>query len=305
MTRPVADRRPSLATPSRPRHWLAALVAAAAAGRVDGGPVGRRRRRCRVVTTTTILADLVRQVGGDRVTRGEPRAQGRRGAHLRSHAVRRPPRRRGGPRRSSTGWAWTTGWRTSSTTPGTDAPVVRLAEDLEGVDLPQGRRAERRGRQPAPLAQRGLCREVRGADRARRWSPRIPTTPRTTRRAGARTRRCSRTSTRRPARRSAPSPRRTARSSRFHDAFPYFAAAYGLTIDGTIVDAPGPGPERRRRSSDLDHGHQGQGDQGDLRRGPVQRRPGPDDRGRDGRHRRLGPLHGLAWATRRRTPTPG
>lgn len=28
----------------------------------------------------------------------------------------------------------------------------------------------------------------------------------------------------------------------FHDAFPYFAAAYGLTIDGTIVDAPGQDP---------------------------------------------------------------
>jgi ABC-type Zn uptake system ZnuABC Zn-binding protein ZnuA len=28
----------------------------------------------------------------------------------------------------------------------------------------------------------------------------------------------------------------------FHDAFPYFAAAYGLTIDGTIVEAPGQDP---------------------------------------------------------------
>ena len=28
----------------------------------------------------------------------------------------------------------------------------------------------------------------------------------------------------------------------FHDAFPYFAAAYGLVIDGTIVDAPGQEP---------------------------------------------------------------
>ena len=28
----------------------------------------------------------------------------------------------------------------------------------------------------------------------------------------------------------------------FHDAFPYFAAAYGLTIDGSIVDAPGQDP---------------------------------------------------------------
>ena len=28
----------------------------------------------------------------------------------------------------------------------------------------------------------------------------------------------------------------------FHDAFPYFAAAYGLTIVGSIVDAPGQDP---------------------------------------------------------------
>jgi ABC-type Zn uptake system ZnuABC Zn-binding protein ZnuA len=28
----------------------------------------------------------------------------------------------------------------------------------------------------------------------------------------------------------------------FHDAFPYFAAAYGLTVDGTVVDAPGQDP---------------------------------------------------------------
>ena len=30
----------------------------------------------------------------------------------------------------------------------------------------------------------------------------------------------------------------------FHDAFPYFAAAYGLTVVGTVVGS-GPGPERR------------------------------------------------------------
>jgi manganese/iron transport system substrate-binding protein len=28
----------------------------------------------------------------------------------------------------------------------------------------------------------------------------------------------------------------------FHDAFPYFAAAYGLEVVGTIVDAPGQDP---------------------------------------------------------------
>ena len=32
----------------------------------------------------------------------------------------------------------------------------------------------------------------------------------------------------------------------FHDAFPYFAAAYGLTVDGTIVDAPGQDPSAAR-----------------------------------------------------------
>jgi ABC-type Zn uptake system ZnuABC Zn-binding protein ZnuA len=32
----------------------------------------------------------------------------------------------------------------------------------------------------------------------------------------------------------------------FHDAFPYFAAAYGLTVDGTVVDAPGQDPSASR-----------------------------------------------------------
>ena len=31
----------------------------------------------------------------------------------------------------------------------------------------------------------------------------------------------------------------------FHDAFTYFAAAYGLTIDGTVVDSPGQEPSAR------------------------------------------------------------
>ena len=31
----------------------------------------------------------------------------------------------------------------------------------------------------------------------------------------------------------------------FHDAFPYFARGYGITIVGVAVEAPGPGSERR------------------------------------------------------------
>ncbi len=38
----------------------------------------------------------------------------------------------------------------------------------------------------------------------------------------------------------------------FHDAFPYFAAAYGLTMDGTIVDAPGQDPSAAQVSALVD-----------------------------------------------------
>ena len=50
--------------------------------------------------------------------RREPRPQGRRGPHVRSHAVRHPARRPTRGSSSATGWGWTTGWATSWATPG-------------------------------------------------------------------------------------------------------------------------------------------------------------------------------------------
>ncbi len=44
---------------------IAVLVSGCAAGSVDEGPIGERR--VRVVATTSIIADLVREIGGDRV----------------------------------------------------------------------------------------------------------------------------------------------------------------------------------------------------------------------------------------------
>jgi manganese/iron transport system substrate-binding protein len=38
----------------------------------------------------------------------------------------------------------------------------------------------------------------------------------------------------------------------FHDAFPYFAEAYGLTMSGTIVDAPGQDPSAAQVSALVD-----------------------------------------------------
>ena len=49
-------------------------------------------------------------------------------------------------------------------------------------------------------------------------------------------------STRRSARRSARSPQADRKLVTFHDAFPYYARAYGITIVGTAVAAPGQDP---------------------------------------------------------------
>ena len=88
----------------------------------------------------------------------------------------------------------------------------------------------------------------------------------------------------------------------FHDTFRYFAAAYGLTIVGTVVDAPGQDPSAgasRPRSRDA-----APRSDGDLLRGPVQRRACPGDRRRCRRDRGQRPVRRHA-GERRPTPTRG
>ena len=256
--------------------------------RVHERAIGWSADALKVVTTTTILADLVRQVGGDRVSveslvpkGGEVHTFDPTPSDVRNVA--------------EADLVFVNGlglddWLVELVAnAGTDAPVVRLAEDLEGVTYLKGtegdeavnphlwlnvayaaKYAERiREALVAADPDHAADYEAGGAAYAKVLAD-LDAEARTT--LGA-----------------IPAANRTVIS--FHDAFPYFAAAYGLTVDGTIVDAPGPGPERRPGRGPR-HGHQGQGDQGDLRRGPVQRGPRPDHRGRDGGHRRLGPLHG-------------
>ena len=69
----------------------------------------------------------------------------------------------------------------------------------------------------------------------------------------------------------------------FHDAFPYFAAAYGLTIVGTVVDAPGQDPSAGA-IGDLDPRDADGPDAGARRAASRERRaeagPGARDAGR-------------------------
>ncbi len=191
----------------------------------------------RVVTTTTILADLVTQVGGSRVTVDSLVPMG-------GEVHTFDPTPSDVRRLAAADLVFVNGlglddWLASLVTDaGTTAPVVRLGENLPGVDYivaetgdvnPHlwlnaayaAKYAERISEQleaadPAHAAdyQAGLA--AYGAELAE-----LDTQLRET--LGA-----------------IPEANRTVIS--FHDAFPYFAAAYGLRIDGTIVDAPGQDP---------------------------------------------------------------
>jgi ABC-type Zn uptake system ZnuABC Zn-binding protein ZnuA len=123
---------------------------------------------------------------------------------------------------------------------GTDAPVVRLAEGLEGVTYLKGTEGDEavnphlwlnvayaakyaeRIREGLTAADPDHAADYRaGADAYAQVLADLDAKARTT--LGA-----------------IPAANRTVIA--FHDAFPYFAAAYGLTVDGTIVDAPGQDP---------------------------------------------------------------
>jgi ABC-type Zn uptake system ZnuABC Zn-binding protein ZnuA len=126
------------------------------------------------------------------------------------------------------------------TNAGSDAPVLRLAEDLEGVAYLKGaegdeavnphlwldvayaaKYAERIGGTLAATDPRHAADYEAGGAAYAKVLADLDAKARTT--LGA-----------------IPEANRTVIS--FHDAFPYFAAAYGLTIDGTIVDSPGQDP---------------------------------------------------------------
>jgi ABC-type Zn uptake system ZnuABC Zn-binding protein ZnuA len=233
---------------------LAGLLVAACGGAGGSAAPSGSADRLQVVTTTTILADLVAQVGGDNVSVTSLVPKG-------GEVHTFDPTPSDVRRISDADLVVLNGlgldeWLASLVKDaGTDAPVVELAEDLEGVAYLDGGHGEERGAGTEEASDANADEEVNphlwlNAAYAAKYAERIAEAlaaadpdhaadyeaglagyakvladldARAKDRLGA-----------------IPEASRTVIS--FHDAFPYFAEAYGLTIDGTVVDAPGQDP---------------------------------------------------------------
>ncbi len=230
-------RRPVRAMPLVISALILIVLTAACAD--TGGAAAPSSGGVQVVTTTTILADLVAQVGGSRVTVDSlvPR-----GGEVHTF----DPTPSDVRRLAAADLVFLNGlglddWLANLVTDaGTAAPVVRLGEDLPGVDYitsgPDGlatnphlwlnaayaaKYAERIAEQLTAVDPGHAAEYAAGLSAYTEVLDGLDATLRAT--LGA-----------------IPEANRTVLS--FHDAFPYFAAAYGLRIDGTIVDAPGQDP---------------------------------------------------------------
>jgi manganese/iron transport system substrate-binding protein len=211
------------------------LVVGACGGTADDGDAAG----VPVVTTTTILADLVHQVGGDRV-RVESLVP--KGGEV--HTFDPTPsdiRRVTDARlvvRNGLGLDDWLGDLVGDT--GTQAPVIALGDDLPGVTLLAGE-------EPGEAANPHLWMNVAYASS---YAERIEEALETIDPEGTDAYRANlaayqeRLATLDEYAKSQLGGIREANRTvvSFHDAFPYFAAAYGLTIDGTVVDAPGQDP---------------------------------------------------------------
>ncbi len=220
------------------------LIAACGGGGASAAPSGSADR-LQVVTTTTILADLVAQVGGDNVSVTSLVPKG-------GEVHTFDPTPSDVRRLTSADVVFINGlgldeWLADLVKDaGTDAPVVELAEDLDGVTYLEG---GRRG------AARAAAEEVNphlwlNAAYAAKYAQRIAEALTAADPEGAADYEAGLAeytkvladldATAKERLGAIPEANRAVIS--FHDAFPYFAAAYGLTIDGTVVDAPGQDP---------------------------------------------------------------
>ena len=221
---------------------VVALSSAACGGGVGPGDPGGSAATgvVRVVTTTSILADMVTQVGGSRVTVD---SLVHKGGEV--HTFDPTP---GDVRRVAEATLvvrnglglddWLIHLIANS---GTTARVVALGEDLPGVTYLGGSPGDSKAVNPhlwlnaaygALYADR-IAASLAAVDPAHAAEYRSGAAAYDAILAGI----DSDAKTRLGA---IPEANRTVIS--FHDAFPYFAAAYGLAIDGTIVDAPGQDP---------------------------------------------------------------
>ncbi len=218
---------------------LGLLVAGCGNASPDGSGATPAPGAVAVVTTTTILADLVRQVGGDRV---DVVSLVPRGGEV--HTFDPTPtdvQRVAGARIIVVNGLGLDDWLAAlAEDSGTDATIVRLADDLPGVTYLSG---DHEGETANPHLWLDVAYASKYVDRIQAALAEADPAD-SAAYAGAadayRARLAALDSDIRDRIGALPAPNRVVVS--FHDAFPYFAAAYGLTIVGTIVDAPGQDP---------------------------------------------------------------
>ena len=214
---------------------VAALAIAACGDRTDVGAGDT----VPVVTTTTILADLARQVGGDRVRveslvpkGGEVHTFDPTPSDIRRVTDARLVLRNG---LGLDDWL---GNLVGDT--GTQAPVVALGDDLPGVTLIAG---DESGAVTNPHLWMNVAYASAYAGRIADALIEVDPDGSAEYRgnlAAYQGRLAALDEYARTQLGGIPEANRTVVS--FHDAFAYFAAAYGLTIDGTVVDSPGQDP---------------------------------------------------------------
>jgi manganese/iron transport system substrate-binding protein len=238
----------SAARPRGLRRWAPAALAVttaafllAACGGSPAASPSAAPGTLQVVTTTTIFADLARQVGGDRVT-----VESLVPAGGEVHTFDPTPsdvRRIAAADVIFINGLGLDEWLADLVADaGTAAPVVKLAEDLEGVTYLAGGEDEH-GEELNPHLWLNVAYAAKYADRIAGALAEADPDHAADYKAGLAA--YARVlgdldATAKATLGAIPEANRTVIS--FHDAFPYLAAAYGLTIDGTLVDAPGQDP---------------------------------------------------------------
>lgn len=216
---------------------LAAAALAAACGPAPAPSGAASDGRLLVISTTTVFADLVARVGGDRV---ESTSLVPKGGDV--HTFDPTP---ADVRRISTASLlvrnglglddWLTGLVTDA---GATATQVTLGEQLDGVQY-----IESESGQTNPHLWMDVAYAVKYVDRIEAALAVADPADAATFAANAAAYRAELTALDNDIRtRLATIPAANRVVVSFHDAFPYFAAAYGLTVVGTIVAAPGQDP---------------------------------------------------------------
>lgn len=233
--------------PGRDRLIATVLVAiiAAIVGACGGRTAPPADGRIRVVATTTVFADLVAQVGGDAV---EVTSLVPKGGEV--HTFDPTPSDLRAVIDADlivmNGLGLDEWLRGIVEDSGATAPIVELGEDLEGVTYLDGAAADGNGHDGEavnPHLWLDVSIAIRYVDRIADALASVDPDGAAAARAGGdayRERLAALDAWARERIGAIPAEDRVIVS--FHEAFPYFAAAYGLTIVGTIIDAPGQDP---------------------------------------------------------------